>query len=94
MEQVKTDPRVRYYDFVACNAFDITAQLGAITVPTLIIAGRDDSVTPAERAEVLHQGIPGSRWWSSTTRDTRYRREAGGAQCRGRASSFGGRWPR
>jgi pimeloyl-ACP methyl ester carboxylesterase len=60
MEQVKTDPRVRYYDFVACNAFDVTAQLGAITVPTLIIAGRDDSVTPVERSAVLHQGIPGS----------------------------------
>ncbi len=60
MEQVKTDPRVRYYDFVACNAFDITAQLRAIRVPTLIIAGRDDSVTPLPRSEVLHQGIPGS----------------------------------
>jgi pimeloyl-ACP methyl ester carboxylesterase len=61
MEQVKTDPRVRYYDFVACNAFDITAQLGTITVPTLIIAGRDDTVTPLERSEVLHRGIPGSQ---------------------------------
>jgi pimeloyl-ACP methyl ester carboxylesterase len=60
MEQVKTDPRVRYDDFVACNAFDITAQLGAVTVPTLIIAGRDDSVTPPERSEVLHRGIPRS----------------------------------
>jgi pimeloyl-ACP methyl ester carboxylesterase len=61
MEQVKTDPRVRYYDFVACNAFDITAQLGMIEVPTLIIAGRDDTITPLERSEVLHQGIPGSQ---------------------------------
>jgi pimeloyl-ACP methyl ester carboxylesterase len=61
MEQVKTDPRVRYYDFVACNAFDITAHLGEIGVPTLIIAGRDDSFTPLERSEVLHRGIPGSQ---------------------------------
>jgi pimeloyl-ACP methyl ester carboxylesterase len=60
MEQVKTDPRVRYHDFVACNAVDVTAQLGAITVPTLIIAGRDDSITPPERCEVLRRGIPGS----------------------------------
>ena len=60
MEQVKTDPRVRYQDFVACNAFDMTAQLKDITVPTLIIAGRDDSITPLERSEALHRGIPGS----------------------------------
>ena len=39
MEQVKTDPRVRYFDLVACNQFDVTARLGEIKVPTLIIAG-------------------------------------------------------
>ena len=61
MEQVKTDPRVRYYDFVACNAFDSTAQLGSIGVPTLIIAGADDSFTPPQRSEVLEHGIPGAR---------------------------------
>ena len=55
MEQVKTDPRVRYHDLVACNAFDSSRAAGAITVPTLIIAGRDDSVTPLEKSEVLHQ---------------------------------------
>lgn len=61
MEQVKTDPRVRYFDFLACNAFDVTAQLDRITVPTLIIAGRDDSVTPVAKAEQLQRGIAGSQ---------------------------------
>jgi len=61
MEQVKTDPRVRYFDFVACNAFEVTERLGAIKVPTLIIAGRDDTITPPAHSEVLHRGIAGSK---------------------------------
>ena len=61
MEQVKTDPRVRYGDFVACNAFDVSTQLGALAVPTLIVAGRDDRITPPERSEFLHRAIRGSR---------------------------------
>ncbi|HXQ24681.1 MAG TPA: alpha/beta hydrolase [Candidatus Acidoferrales bacterium] len=61
MEQVKTDPRVRYFDLVACNQFDITARLGAIRTPTLIITGRDDGITPIDRAAALHQGIPHSK---------------------------------
>jgi 3-oxoadipate enol-lactonase / 4-carboxymuconolactone decarboxylase len=61
MEQVQTDPRVRYFDLLACNQFDVTAQLGAVAVPTLIAAGRDDAVTPPARAEALQRGIPDAR---------------------------------
>jgi pimeloyl-ACP methyl ester carboxylesterase len=61
MEQVKTDPRVRYFDLLVCNQCDVTARLGGITVPTLIIAGRDDGVTSLVSADALHQGIPGSQ---------------------------------
>lgn len=61
MEQVKTDPRVRYFDLLACNEFDATARLAGITVPTLIIAGRDDAITPLDRAEALHRGIAQSQ---------------------------------
>src|SRR5262249_45454729 len=60
IEQVKTDPRVRYFDLAACNHFDCTAQLGTIKAPTLIIVGRDDTITPVDRSEVLHKGIAGS----------------------------------
>ena len=60
MEQVKTDPRVRYFDLAACNQFDISARLGGIAVPTLIVAGRDDTVSPPQQSEALHQGIKGS----------------------------------
>jgi pimeloyl-ACP methyl ester carboxylesterase len=61
MEQVKTDPRVRYFDFLACNGYDGRARLAQITVPTLIIAGRDDGITPVAKAEELQRGIPGAQ---------------------------------
>src|SRR5262249_48504036 len=59
--QVKPDPRVHYFDLLACNAFDAADRLAAIRTPTLIVAGRDDTITPVARAEALHQGIAGSR---------------------------------
>jgi len=61
MEQVKTDPRVRYFDFLACNACDLTDRLAEIRVPTLIIAGRDDGITPVAKSEALQRGISGSQ---------------------------------
>jgi len=52
MEQVKTDPRVRYGDILACQAFDGREVLGRIRTPTLVVAGADDKVTrpPAPRS--------------------------------------------
>jgi L-proline amide hydrolase len=41
--------------------FDITARLGEIRVPTLLISGRHDEVTPATVEEV-HRGLPDSEW--------------------------------
>lgn len=41
--------------------FDITPRLGEITIPTLLISGGYDEVTPAT-VEQVHRGIPGSRW--------------------------------
>ena len=61
MEQVKTDPRVRYHDLVASDSFDFADRLGEIEQPTLIIAGRDDAIVPLAAAENLHGGIRGSR---------------------------------
>ena len=41
--------------------WDISGRLGEIRVPTLIVSGRHDEVTPAT-VEVVHRGIPGSEW--------------------------------
>jgi pimeloyl-ACP methyl ester carboxylesterase len=61
MEQVKTDPRVRLTDLLACQAFDGRAALAAIRVPTLVVAGADDRITPVEQSEELAKGIPGAK---------------------------------
>ena len=60
-EQVKTDPRVRYTDLLACQAFDGRPLLGRVRTPTLVVAGADDQVTPVGCAEELVRGIAGAR---------------------------------
>jgi pimeloyl-ACP methyl ester carboxylesterase len=61
IEQVKTDPRVRYTDTLACLAFDAAAVLPAIRTPTLVIGGADDQLTPPALVEELAGGIAGAR---------------------------------
>jgi pimeloyl-ACP methyl ester carboxylesterase len=61
MEQVKTDPRVRYGDMLACQAFDGGSLLARVRTPTLVVAGADDGVTPPACAEELARGIAGAR---------------------------------
>lgn len=52
-EQVQTDPRVRYTDLLACDGVDFTARLSEVTLPTLVITGRDDNfATPSEAAHL------------------------------------------
>jgi pimeloyl-ACP methyl ester carboxylesterase len=48
-------------DFLACQAFDVTAQLSALQVPTLIIAASDDLLTPLPNQRLLAEHIPHSR---------------------------------
>lgn len=60
-EQVKTDPRVRWTDVLACRAFDGRDLLSAVRAPTLVVAGADDGVTPCVCSEELARGIVGAR---------------------------------
>ncbi|HEX4932643.1 MAG TPA: alpha/beta hydrolase, partial [Gemmatimonadaceae bacterium] len=39
---------------------DSTSTLGTIDVPTLIVVGEDDALTPPSEAMLLHEGISGS----------------------------------
>jgi pimeloyl-ACP methyl ester carboxylesterase len=45
----------------ASRAFDCTDRLGQITVPTLVLHGRNDHIVPVRLAEELADDIPGAR---------------------------------
>jgi 3-oxoadipate enol-lactonase len=45
----------------AIRALDITARIGAIRAPTLVIAGADDPGTPPAMSEVITRAIPAAR---------------------------------
>jgi pimeloyl-ACP methyl ester carboxylesterase len=59
-EYVKTDAAVIHADFTACNGFDVRASLKDIDLPTLILCGTDDRMTPPRYAEYLRDHIGGS----------------------------------
>lgn len=61
-QQVKTDPRVRYFDLLAVKAADYRPRLGEIRKPCLVAVGaKDGAVTPAD-AHGLAEGISGARY--------------------------------
>jgi pimeloyl-ACP methyl ester carboxylesterase len=55
------DPRVALNDFTACHNFDVMASLAAVTVPTMVITGENDMITPPKYGRFLHDQITGSR---------------------------------
>ena len=59
-EQAKTEPNMLYRDLSACNIFDVMPRLTEIHLPTLIICGDDDRLTPVKYSEYLHSHIAGS----------------------------------
>lgn len=61
MEQVKTDPRVRYTDLLACDGVDLAARLAALRLPTLVITGRHDHFAPPEQAAAVQALVSGAR---------------------------------
>jgi pimeloyl-ACP methyl ester carboxylesterase len=56
----KTAPNIGYADFSICDKFDVMAHLGDIKVPTLIICGDDDKLTPVKYSKYLNEHIPKS----------------------------------
>lgn len=57
----EVDPQVVYADFAACDAFDRIADVGRITLPTLIICGEADRMTPPKFSHFLAEQIKGAQ---------------------------------
>lgn len=57
-ELARHEAQVVYDDFAACDAFDVRPRLAQITVPTLVLAGDGDRLTPLPQLEFLAQNIP------------------------------------
>jgi pimeloyl-ACP methyl ester carboxylesterase len=58
---LESGPDVLWGDFTACNRFDVMERLGEIEVPTLVVVGSADQLTPAKYARFLVDAIPGAR---------------------------------
>ncbi len=61
MEQIKTDPRVRYTDIVACSKVDLRESISKIDKPTLVLCGADDQGTTVKDAELIVSKIKGAK---------------------------------
>jgi len=53
-------PEVLWGDFRACDKFDVLGRLGEIRLPTLIVVGEKDMLTPLKYSQFLAERIPGA----------------------------------
>ena len=59
-EQTTPGPNILYRDLAACDVFDIMKRLYEISIPTLIICGMEDQLTPVKYSTYMNQHIKGS----------------------------------
>ncbi|MBE9546097.1 MAG: alpha/beta hydrolase [Proteobacteria bacterium] len=53
-------PEVIYGDFLSCNRLDITEEILQIKIPTLLVCGDDDKMTPPALSQFMKDRIPGA----------------------------------
>lgn len=63
-EALKTPSEIHVNDFQICNKFDIMDRLDRINVPTLIICGERDLLTPLKYSNYLHEKIKNSIFYT------------------------------
>jgi len=59
-ESLKCSSEVIYKDFFACDNFNVMNTINSISLPTLIICGKEDALTPPKYAEFLQKQIKNS----------------------------------
>jgi pimeloyl-ACP methyl ester carboxylesterase len=52
---------ILYGDFLACDRFDVMKEVEKIVLPTLILCGEDDQLTPVKYSQFLQSLIKGSK---------------------------------
>lgn len=56
-----TSAELIHSDLSACHAFDVMEEVKEIDLPTLIIVGEEDKLTPVKYSQFLNQAIPHSK---------------------------------
>jgi pimeloyl-ACP methyl ester carboxylesterase len=60
-ERLRIGPAVMLNDLLACDKFDVLAEVHNIKLPTLVIGGSEDDLTPVKYAHYLTSQIKGAR---------------------------------
>jgi pimeloyl-ACP methyl ester carboxylesterase len=60
-EMMKCKGAIASSDYEACNGFDVRQKLATITVPTLIMVGEEDKLTPVPWSTYMKENIPKSK---------------------------------
>ena len=53
-------PSVEVNDLLACDGFDVMDEVQNINLPTLVVCGDQDTMTPVKYADYLADNIPGA----------------------------------
>lgn len=60
-KHLEIGPLAQLNDFLCCDRFDIMERVCEITVPTLVICGNQDTMTPIKFANYLVEKIRGAK---------------------------------
>jgi pimeloyl-ACP methyl ester carboxylesterase len=59
---LECDPAAVELDYLACNEFDVMADVASLTIPTLVLTGSEDRLTPPKYGRFLAEHIPGAEF--------------------------------